>query len=770
MSCAPLVMSTKANYLSRNMEWYLVLIVILFALATVDLIVGVSNDAVNFLNSAIGSKVATFKTILIIASLGVLAGSVFSSGMMEVARNGIFNPAFFTFDKIMIVFLAVMLTDIILLDFYNSLGLPTSTTVSLVFELLGGALVIGLLVAYDSGGGIEKWKEIINYSSAVTIIVGIFLSIIISFIVGTIIQHVVRIIFTFDIEPALKKYGAVFSGLAITTIIYFLLIKGAKGSALVSDSQINWIMKNTWIILLVSIVFWSMVIQLLMWWVKINPLKIVVLLGTFSLAMAFAGNDLVNFIGVAVAGLSSFQSWAASNLPATEFNMAGLAQKVVSPSWILLFSGMVMVVTLWFNAKSRKVTETEVSLSRQDEGDERFKSNYLSRGLVGSAIFLGGYVQKVIPEKWSETLAQRFSKQQAKHAKAEKDKPSFDLVRASVNLLVSSVVIAYATSKKLPLSTTFVTFMVAMGTSFADQAWGRESAVYRVAGVINVIAGWLTTALIAFTTCGLFALILYKTAIPGVIIMTIVAAFLLIRSHIIFNRKSTEEALSNQLLSSTVLKIQEVIDESKSSTVKNLKTVQKVSTLSIKSLLNENRDELLKSKKEVQKLKAQNEKLHNKIIKYVKKIENGNVSSGRLYMLVFDLIQDLYQSALLINEVSADHIVNHHGAPKKKYAAIFTELEKELSSFISKSSESIGQLNFERHEQLEEYKEKLLTFINRKLDEHIVDIQKDDLGNRMALLQTRLLLEVKDIVSVVHQIYMLYYDFVQQSGVETEKV
>ena len=770
MSLGVLVMSIKANYLSRNMEWYLVLIVILFALATVDLIVGVSNDAVNFLNSAIGSKVATIKTILIIASLGVLVGSVFSSGMMEVARSGIFNPAFFTFDKIMIVFLAVMLTDIILLDFYNSLGLPTSTTVSLVFELLGGALVVGLLIAYDAGGGIEKWKEIINYSSAVTIIFGIFLSIIISFIVGSFIQHIVRIIFTFDIEPALKKYGAIFSGLAITTIIYFLLIKGAKGSALVSDSQINWIMKHTWIILLVSVVFWSMVIQLLMWLIKINPLKIVVLLGTFSLAMAFAGNDLVNFIGVSVAGLSAFQSWVASNLPATEFNMAGLAQKVASPTWILLFSGGVMVATLWFNAKSKKVTETEVSLARQDEGDERFKSNYLSRGLVGSALFFGKYIQQIVPAKWSDMLARRFSQKPAKFSKAEKDSPSFDLVRASVNLLVSSVVIAYATSKKLPLSTTFVTFMVAMGTSFADQAWGRESAVYRVAGVINVIAGWLTTALIAFTTCGLFALILYKTGIPGVIIMTIVAAFLLIRSHIIFKRKATEEAATNQHMSSAVLKIQEVIDESKNSTVKNLKTVQKVNTLSIKSLLNENGNALLKSKKEVQKLKEQNEKLHNKIIKYVKKIEKGDISSGRLYMLVFDLIQNLYQSALLLNEVSAEHIVNHHGAPKKKYAAIFSELEKKLTTFINQSSESIGRLNFERHQQLEEHKEQLLTFIGIKLDEHIADIQKDDLGSRMALLQTRLLLEIKDIVSVVHQIYLLYYDFIQQSVPETEKV
>ncbi|HRW99546.1 MAG TPA: inorganic phosphate transporter, partial [Cyclobacteriaceae bacterium] len=734
----------------------------------VDLIVGVSNDAVNFLNSAIGSRVASFRTILVIASLGVLVGSTFSSGMMEVARQGIFNPSFFTFDKIMIIFLAVMITDIILLDFYNSLGLPTSTTVSLVFELLGGALVTGLLIAYERGEGISKWKEIINYSSAVTIISGIFLSVLISFVVGAIVQHISRIIFTFNLKKNLKRYGAVFSGLAITTIIYFLLIKGVKGSTLVSDAQIKWIMSNTWVILLVSVVFWSIVIQILMWSQKINPLKVVVLLGTFSLAMAFAGNDLVNFIGVSVAGLMSFQSWAASNVPAGEFNMAGLAQKVATPSWILLGSGIVMVVTLWTNAKSRKVTETEVSLGRQDEGDEKFKSNFISRGLVGLGIFIGDSVQQLVPEKWSKSLSTRFSKTKNEEV-GDTEKPSFDLIRASVNLLVSSVLIAYATSQKLPLSTTFVTFMVAMGTSFADQAWGRESAVYRVAGVINVIAGWLTTALVAFTTCGFFALILFKTGFPGVIVLTVVAIFLLVRSHIVFKRKTSEEETTNQFLSADVLDIQQVIEESKSNTVKSLKTVMKVGSLSVKSLIDENSKALVKSKNEIQKLKTQNEKLHNKIIKYVRKIEKGNVAAGRLYILVFDLIQDLYQSALLLNESSANHVINHHSPPKKKYASMLQELDRDLNDFITRVIDSISKLNFDKHEVMDDQKEKLLLFINKKLDEQILDIQKDELGNRMALLQTRILLESKDIIAVVHRIYQLYHEFMRQSLVQKEK-
>ncbi|MEZ4946154.1 MAG: inorganic phosphate transporter [Cyclobacteriaceae bacterium] len=749
------------------MSVYLILICVLFSLAFIDLIVGVSNDAVNFLNSAIGSKVASFRTILIVASFGILLGATFSSGMMEVARKGIFNPAFFTFDKIMIVFLAVMLTDIILLDFYNTLGLPTSTTVSLVFELLGGALVTGLLIAYDSGYGFEKWDEIINYSSAITIITGIFLSVFISFLFGAIIQHISRIVFTFSIERSLKRYGAVFSGLAITTIIYFLLIKGVKGSTLVSASLVDWILDNTWIIVLISLIFWSITIQILMWWKKINPLKAVVLLGTFSLAMAFAGNDLVNFIGVSVAGLISFQTWAASNIPAGEFNMAGLAQKVATPSWILLFSGVVMVVTLWTNAKSRKVSETEVALSRQDEGDERFKSNFVSRGLVSVAIAIGKVAEVMVPVTWRESLSRRFTKNTT--GLSDKEKPSFDLIRASVNLLVSSIVIAYATSKKLPLSTTFVTFMVAMGTSFADQAWGRESAVYRVAGVVNVIAGWLTTALVAFTTCGFFALILYKTGTVGVFCLVAVAAFLLVRSHIVFKRKTSEEETSNKFLSGSVVNIQEVIDESKINTVKNLKTVMKVSTLSIKSLITENKEALVKSRKEIQKLRAQNEKLHNKIIKYVKKIEKGNVAAGRLYILVFDLVQDLYQSAHLLNETCANHIINLHSPPKKKYIQVFNDLMKDLGTFINLSADSIEHLKFENHDDLENQKNKLLSTINKKLDAMIVDIQGDELGNRMAFLQTRILLETKDIVAVVHRMYQLYYEFVQHSVTTTEK-
>lgn len=735
------------------MDFYLILVIILMAIAVVDLIVGVSNDAVNFLNSAIGSKVAPFPIILTVASIGILAGSLFSSGMMEIARNGIFNPNFFTFDKIMIVFMAVMLTDIILLDFFNSLGLPTSTTVSLVFELLGAALATGLLMSFDQGYGLEKWPQIINYSSAVTIIAGIFLSVFLSFIVGAVIQHISRILFTFKLKKTLKRYGAIFSGVAVTSIIYFLLIKGAKGSSIITDDQVNWITTNTWVIVIVSVVFWSILIQILMWWRKINPLKAVVLLGTFSLAMAFAGNDLVNFIGVSVAGLTSFQSWMASGIPANQYTMDILNEKIITPAWILFLGGIIMVLTLWTNAKSRKVTETEVSLGRQDEGDEKFKPNIISRALVGSGMWIGRQVERVTPESWSKNLSIRFEKENPGDVAA--DQASFDLIRASVNLVVASILIAYGTSQKLPLSTTFVTFMVAMGSSFADQAWGRESAVYRVAGVINVISGWLVTAVVALLASGLLAFIMYKTGMAGPLVLTVVAAFLLIRSHVIFNRKSKEEKEDNKLLEEKQLSIQHAIHESKKNSAHTLKVIRQVISESLHALLTEDAEILRKSHNDLEKLRVQNEKFDSKLIKLVRKMEKGNLLTGRLYILVFDLMQDLYQSARLVNEVIMAHVVNHHSPPKKKYAEVIQQIDRDLTLFTNKVSENIGTTSATHSGLLDEQK-RIIQYLTKTLDELVIDIQKDDVGNRMGLLQTRLLLELRDIVVELGELHAIY--------------
>jgi phosphate/sulfate permease len=747
------------------MEFYQVLIILLFITACVDLIVGVSNDAVNFLNSAIGSKVAPMRVILLVASAGILIGSAFSSGMMEVARNGLFNPSFFTFDQVMYLFLAVMLTDIILLDFYNNIGLPTSTTVSLVFEILGAAFSIGVVHSLMQG---QAWQDInlgniINFSSAITIVSGIFLSIFLAFILGSFIQHIARLAFTFSLKKSIKKYGALFCGLSITTILYFLLIKGAKGSALITDAQVEWIAHHTFSILLSSFVFFSILIQFIMWYTRINPLRVVVLLGTFALAMAFAGNDLVNFIGVAVAGLTAFNNWSASNIPADQFQMVALANKVATPAWILLVAGLVMIITLWTNAKSRKVTETEISLGRQDEGEEKFRSNALSRIMVGAGLLTGRAIDLLLPRAWSASLEKRFAAKEETNV-SEKDRPSFDLVRASVNLLVSSVLIAYGTSQKLPLSTTFVTFMVAMGSSFADKAWGRESAVYRVAGVMNVIAGWLITAFIAFTASGLIAFILFRTGPTGVIVVTSLSAFVLIRSHVVFARKGKKELADQQVFSSHLKDLKQAIDESNEMTVRSLKIVMKVYAASVDSLAREKRKASEKTMLRMQELRAEANIIQHKIIKYVKKMPRHNLPASRLYILMFDQMQDLYQSILLISERCTEHLKNYHTTPSKKYLQQLQDIEKILAEYTVLVCEDIGSSRFAHREALASLHQKVLTAINHTIDEQIIALQKDTIGNRIGLLQVSIILESEDIANTLQQVYILYHDYHSKSG------
>ncbi len=742
------------------MDIFKILIILLFATAIVDLIVGVSNDAVNFLNSAIGSRVASFRTILVVASLGIILGSTFSSGMMEIARNGLFNPGYFTFREVIYIFLAVMLTDIILLDIYNDFGLPTSTTVSLVFELLGAAFAAGILTSLDHGMSWDSipFKSILNFSSAITIVSGIFLSIFLAFAVGTLIQHASRILFTFSLKGSIRKFGAIFSGISVTTIVYFLLIKGAKGSSFISDDQVKWVMDNAWTINFVSLVLWSILIQLLMWWTSINPLRIVVLLGTFALAMAFAGNDLVNFIGVAVGGYFAYQSWSASGVDPDQYNMSILSGKFATPTWILLIAGFVMILTLWTNAKSRKVTETEVSLGRQEEGDEKFRSTWVSRMMVGGTIYIGRLIELIVPKSWSKSLGERFVKDEKARGK---DQASFDLVRASVNLLVSSVLIAYGTSKKLPLSTTFVTFMVAMGSSFADQAWGRESAVYRVAGVMNVIAGWLVTAVIAFASSAVLAFILYKTGVPGVFVLVGLAAFLLVRSHIVFAKKEKEGA-SDKVFSTEPMSLSQAIGEVKEVTVKNLKLASKVYSANVEALTKEKEATITKSLEKMQQMRQQNIKVQSKIIKYVRKMPKDNLPASRLYILMFDHMQDLYQSVQLISESSIDHLSNFHSQPSKDYLKKLDDLEKRLSEYVGFVCEDIGSATFRNFDKVKELKLSLIARVNMSIDREIEEIQKGEVGNRIGQLQMKLLLETKDIITVVQDMYMLYHEYHRQ--------
>ncbi len=502
---------------------------ILIIVAIMDIMVGVSNDAVNFLNSSIGSQVASRRVIMAIASLGIMAGVTFSSGMMEVARKGIFHPQFFTMPELLTIFLAVMITDIILLDLFNTYGLPTSTTVSIVFELLGAAVAISLLKIIQAGDGLSTIVQYINSAKAFSIIMGILLSVGISFVCGALVQFLTRLLFTFDYQARIQRYGALWGGLALSSITYFILVKGAKGASFMSKQNVDWIKSNTVLLLLVIFVLSAILLQVLQM-MKFNILKPIVLIGTFALAMAFAANDLVNFIGVPLAGFHAYTAAMADANPLT-VTMGMLSQKVQTETFFLLGAGGIMVVTLWFSKKARTVTETELSLSQQEEGHERFESIFLSRSIVRLVLHVFDAVRFIFPKGLRSWISHRLDTSAAQSSIVDGQKPSFDLLRASVNLMVASAVVSVATSNKLPLSTTYVTFMVAMGTSFADQAWGRESAVYRITGVLTVIGGWFMTAVIASSSAALFATVIFYGEVYGVLFLLLLAVALIWNAH-----------------------------------------------------------------------------------------------------------------------------------------------------------------------------------------------------------------------------------------------
>ena len=512
-----------------GLELFVAAVGLLMLFAVFDLMVGVSNDAVNFLNSSIGSKAAPRFVIMIIASMGIVMGVTFSNGMMEIARKGIFNPQFFTMPELITIFLAVMLTDVILLDLFNTFGLPTSTTVSIVFELLGAAVAVSVLKIVGQGESLVNLSQYINTSKAMTIILGILLSVIVAFFCGAVSQFFSRLLFTFDYQTRLKRYGAVWGGIALTSITYFILIKGAKGATFLTPKNLQWIDAHTLTILMGIFCIAAIILETLLLF-KINILKPIVLIGTFALAMAFAANDLVNFIGVPLAGLQAYKTAALSANPLSS-TMDALGGRVQTSSILLLAAGLIMVLTLWLSKKSSTVSHTEISLGQQDEGEERFDSIFLSRVIVRMGLGFYETLRIIIPKPLRRIMTRRFDQSQYHANVFSESRPSFDLLRASVNLMIASAVISYATSYKLPLSTTYVTFMVAMGSSFADRAWGRESAVYRVTGVLTVIGGWFLTAFMAFSITALFAFLMVKTHGYIIILLLALVVFTLWKNH-----------------------------------------------------------------------------------------------------------------------------------------------------------------------------------------------------------------------------------------------
>lgn len=739
------------------MDFYIFVIGVLLLLAAVDLIVGVSNDAVNFLNSAIGSKVASYKTIILIAVAGIVIGSVFSSGIMEIARKGIFYPQHFTFEVILVVFLAVMLTDIILLDIFNSLGLPTSTTVSIVFELLGASLMAGILFSMAKNESINDIWKYINFETTQSIVSGIFLSVLIAFTAGALVQYLCRLLFTFQIEEKLHKFGAIFSGFGITSIVYFLLIKGLKGTTILSKSTSKWIVDNTWLILGILFLISTVILWAFQKFGKVNPLKIVVLAGTFSLAMAFAGNDLVNFIGVPITGLLAYQNWISTGLPANEYYMDYLqGSDVIVPNYMLLISGIIMGMTIWLSSKAKKVTETEVNLGRQDEGEERFKPNAISRSVVNSSLTFSKIFGIIIPSSVTQRYNTSFEKKKLKEATQTQDTPAFDLVRASVNLVIASIIIAWATSNKLPLSTTYVSFMVAMGSSLADKAWGRDSAVYRVAGVLSVIGGWFITALIAFSVASVFSFILYKGGQTGTIILISVVFSYIIISQIRFSQKEKKSKKTKDRLKvlenedmNTVQKYQSLV----STAVSEIATSY---NMTLDGLIEGDISKLEKSNEALKDLEEHGYNLRSKSIKYLKSLQMNDRQVAQVIVMSSDFIQDLTQSTKSMSDEALFYIKNLHTISNPKFLNDLKILDEKMEEFFNLVLVSLEQTKNENFETIKKNRNAVRSFINENLDTQISNINAEKPSTKEGVLQTNVFLQSRDIQAVLTRISKMY--------------
>lgn len=643
---------------------YLFFVLALGFLAIADLIVGVSNDAVNFLSSAIGSKAVSFKKIMIIASFGIALGAIFSSGMMEVARKGIFNPELYYFDEIMIIFLAVMITDILLLDFFNTLGLPTSTTVSIVFELLGAAVSIAAYKIWENSQSINELITYINYSKATQIILGIILSVFIAFTIGAIVQWVSRLILSFDFKRNSNIVSSIFGGIAITSITYFILIKGIKGT---SYSEItfnyfqgetinNLIESNASQIIIYLTVIWSLISFFLIEVYKTNIYKIIILVGTFALALAFAGNDLVNFIGVPIAAWQSYEAWTISGIPADQLSMGILSSKVETPNLILFFAGAIMVITLWFSSRAKNVLKTSIDLSDQSEIKEKFKANMLAKYLVTFFVELNNGIQKIVPAKIKEIIENRFApSNQLLLSNTIIEKPAFDMVRASVNLIVASILISIATSYKLPLSTTYVTFMVAMGTSLSDRAWGSESAIFRVSGVLNVIGGWFITAIVAFSAAALVALLM-ETSLFFMPILFLFTCFLLYRNYLRYNKEAKKVKLENEILEIEKNTLEGVINESSKNIENVLNRSIKIFTLTTEGISKSDIKLLKKNSRQVTKLSDEVDELQENIFNYLKSNKKANKKATEFYLIILEKLTQITKRLSKISKITLKHV------------------------------------------------------------------------------------------------------------------
>lgn len=746
---------------------FLIILITIVTLAILDIMVGVSNDAVNFLNSAIGSKAASFKTIMIIASFGLLIGAVFSSGMMEIARSGIFTPSMFSFYDVMIIFLAVMIADVILLDLFNYIGFPTSTTVSIIFELLGAATCLALIKVITNDDSLITVLNYINTEKASEIVFSIILSVFLSFLLGSIIQYITRLIFTFNSANRIKKYGGIFGGIAITAISFFLLIKGAKNLTFLSGDIKTWIAANQILLIGINFVFWTIVSQTLIYF-KVNILRIIILIGTFALALAFAGNDLVNFIGVPIAAIQSYDIFTASGISdPINFMMGDLANNdIVAPSYYLVIAGVVMIITLWTSKKARNVIETELNLSKQNDGEEKFRPNFLSRAIVRGVIILGGLIDKILPKSLQLKVDKRFEnpKKNLSIKDQTTDEEAFDMIRASINLIVASILISIGTSMQLPLSTTYVTFMVAMGSSFADRAWDRDSAVFRVAGVFNVIGGWFMTGISAFSIAAIIALVMYFGETVGIIGMIVMMAIILFKSNSSYDKKSEnkKEQILLNFTDEDLDSVQKILTKNKNQIGKALTKSGERFGNSIKGLETESITILKDNKNKIKKLIGSIEDLKTKFYKILRNMDKENIHSSKVFLKSFGYLQNIVTSIQYINTSVHTYVYNNHRKLQDEQIHDLEAINKEYNNYMNHIGLYFINDDLAELDTLTTLRKAVDEEIEKALNKQIQRIHTQNVSQKSSALYFTILTEVEYSIDRVEKLVKLYIDIDKQ--------
>ncbi len=743
---------------------YFSFILFLFMLAVVDLIVGVSNDAVNFLNSAIGAKVARFRTILIVASIGVFVGATMSNGMMDIARHGIFQPQMFSFNDLLCIFLAVMVTDVVLLDVFNTLGMPTSTTVSMVFELLGGTFVLSLLKIMSDDTGMLTFADLLNTDKALSVILAIFLSVAVAFICGTFVQWLSRLIFTFNYKSNLKWKIGIFGGIAVTSIVYFALLNGLKGTTFMTPEFHAWIDENTGAFVLICFVASTVLMQILHW-CKVNVFKIIILLGTFALALAFAGNDLVNFVGVPLAAYSAYQDYAANGAgQAGTYLMGSLNESAKTPFFFLFASGIVMVYALATSKKAQNVVKTSVDLSRQDEGEEMFGSSRVARSIVRGANNLNEFISKYTPRPVLNWIDRRFNKDEAILAEGA----AFDLVRASINLVLSGLLIALGTSLTLPLSTTYVTFIVAMGASLADRAWTRESAVFRITGVLNVIGGWFLTAGIAFTACAIVTIAMYYGGAVVMALFVFAAMFILIRSN--FSSKSKEEVDYQDQLFKQMMGTKDkaecwgLLRKHVAVTQQNmLDFVWKTYEDIVNGFVDEDLKTLRRAVKHIDTEKSLRRKLRQRELVGMRRIDKRiSLEKNTWFHLASNSGEQMLYCLKRMSDPCKEHVDNNFNPLSRECIEEILPVKKKIVDYLMRSEQIVEDQDYDHIDALlaeeDAYKQKLSELRKAQEDRIQMDLSQ---GLKVSLVYLNLLQETQELLSGLRHYLRAYRNFQQ---------